>query len=678
MGLNLAIELNQGSGKFGPGQTYFAGFYPEGIAIADIKGDGINEVLVSSDDSGDIAVLMNDGTGKLTAPTFGYATGGWPWSIVAADFGRGKIDLAIPDDESTAMAYLKGRGDGTFVSGINYYANPSLAKESSSLWYDGYMVAAGDFNGTGMMGLALGMYPDWNFDPTVGVSLFMPSLTGSYAPVNVGSGGNMPYVAVADFNGDGKADIAASDQTNGVIQVFTGKGNGAFNVPVQYTPTNMSPTGLVAADLRGNGLKDLVVYDYNWDSSIGGITVFLNDGQGGFKTPVNCPLMYGGEFLAVADVNGDGIPDIVAVEYGDWDGDDNYVAVLLGDGAGGFTLQGEMDFQPTDPYSDTMYYPIGVALGDFNGDKKVDIALTYGDEDSYYNQYIVVMLNNGNWSSGNVGYDPTTAVAYPATLLDTYSSDSPSPSDIRAVDLNGDGKLDLVYTNYDYGTIGVLYGKGDGTFYDTVEYPVAADGYGLAIADLWSEGALSIAVASSDAPVVTVLRQVVNSFGGSADVSSLTVTAGGSGNVTITVSPGLAFSGTVTFSCPSPPPGVTCSFNPSTLTFPGNVYSTVLTVNTTGTNVAQLHPNVRRATGLWASFFGIGIVGCVLLGKGKKLSKRGKWMVAGMLVLLLFTFVGCWGGGGRTINTPTGSQNLNVQMQSGNIVKTIPVTLVVH
>lgn len=232
---------------------------------------------------------MGNGTGAVEDPSVGYVLGGSPHTpAVVADFNRdGKNDAIVPD-ESFNFAYLQGYGDGSFRSAINYYAQPTQVG-NGLLFSVG--IASGDFNGDGIPDFVIGNAKTGGH--IAGITVFLSNKDGSLQPgVNYtpATGAyELEYVAVGDFDGDGKLDIAATD-ANGGVWIFAGDGKGNFTA----TSTTPFPTdvqssyvamGVVAADFNGDGKTDLaVVNSYNSGAS-GDVGVLLNtsSGKGNFK-----------------------------------------------------------------------------------------------------------------------------------------------------------------------------------------------------------------------------------------------------------------------------------------------------------------------------------------------------------------------------------------------------------
>ena len=280
-----------------------------------------------------------------------------------------------------------------------------------------------------------------------------------FAPPQVTQADGMPAQSVvADFNGDGFPDVATVNASFGpsTMAVFLGKGNGEFQAPVSY-PTGVFTSGILAADFNQDGIPDIAAMSQE-DGTDGDVAIFLGNGDGTFRGPVDNVLGNFPVSIALGDFNRDGILDFVTVDYLN-----NVADVSLGNGDG--------TFQPIVPYP-IGSGPFSVVTGDFNGDGFIDIAAVNNNPDT-----MSVLLGNGD------GTFQTQQV---------YSTGS-SPEFIAAGDLNGDGNLDLIVANYGDPSVGVFLGKGDGTFQNQVSYPVTSNDSGLGIADLDGDGIPDIA-----------------------------------------------------------------------------------------------------------------------------------------------------------------------------------------
>jgi hypothetical protein len=249
----------------------------------------------------------------------------------------------------------------------------------------------------------------------------------SFAPAqNYTAGGDLQFVALADLNGDGKLDVAVADQDGGVgIQL--GNGDGTLQPVVTYDPA-LPADSLAIADLNGDGKLDIALAGSN-----GGFDVLLGNGDGTFRRPVH----YAGgariRSLVVTDFNGDGKPDVALADQGLFP-DCGGVKVFLNNGDGTFGGPATNRFECG---------PVGLAVGDFNEDGKVDLAIT-----AVADTEVGIMLGNGDGRF------------QPFQLLSLTSF----PMGVIAVDLEGNGHQDIVSANSGSLDLSIFAGHGDGTF----------------------------------------------------------------------------------------------------------------------------------------------------------------------------------------------------------------------
>jgi hypothetical protein len=497
----VTVYVNTGTGgAFNQGVYYpsasalLTPAQPGAVAIADVNGDGKNDILVTDEKGSDVLFLQGNGDGTVDDPTVGYAVGGSPQTpAVAADFnGDGKADVIVLDGNLN-FAYLQGYGDGSFRSAVNYYAQPVLAG-TGQLFSVG--IASGDFNGDGIPDFVIGN--GQTGIEVAGITVFLSNPDGSLQPgVRYGSATapnyEFQYVAVGDFNGDGKLDIAATDGLSGGVQIFTGKGDGTFTAGATFateTTGTYKTLGLVAGDFNGDGHPDLAVVNSTGTSTDVGILLNDAQGHGSFTLKSNSvlstPLSTSAQEITAADVNGDKKLDVVVPLSATPASASGAVAVLLGNGDG--TLQAENDASLGGCIKGQLcQFPIEAAVADVNGDGKPDLVVTINDQT--ITQGIVVALGKGDGTF-------LSPVLFPSSL--NQSSGAPDPIGVKIVDLNRDGHPDVVCTNSKFGTVSVLYGKGDGTFYDPIEFAAGRLPYDLAIADVNADGTLDV-VASGNA-----------------------------------------------------------------------------------------------------------------------------------------------------------------------------------
>jgi len=293
-------------------------------------------------------------------------------------------------------------------------------------------VAVGDFNGDGKLDLAVGnldFCSDTEQEPVCepgNISILLGDGDGNFAlassPATVW---NAYSVAVGDFNGDGKLDLAAVDNYEfSKVVVLLGDGAGNFTV-VSSPRVGYEPNSVATGDFNGDGKLDLATA--NSESST--VSILLGDGTGNF-TLASSPATGSVPFsVAVGDFNGDGKLDLAVANVGD-----NTISILLGDGTGNFTLA-------SSPATGSS--PASVAVGDFNGDGKLDLATANGGS-----QMLSVMLGDG---TGNF-------------ILASSPATGSSPASVAVGDFNGDGKLDLATANPESNTLSVMLGDGTGNF----------------------------------------------------------------------------------------------------------------------------------------------------------------------------------------------------------------------
>ncbi|HWY54570.1 MAG TPA: FG-GAP-like repeat-containing protein [Terriglobales bacterium] len=495
---NVTVYVNNGSGTFGTGTYYPAGARPSAVSVADVTGDGNGDVVVTDLNSAAIKVLPGNGSGAVGAATTGYVTGGAPLmpALIAHFSGASNpLGVVVPDNQAN-FVYLQGYGDGTFRSGINYYASPA----GGGFEPEGVGLASGDFNGDGIPDFVIGN-SDCLTCKHAPITVFISNADGSLKPgVNISPGGTyvLQFVAVADFDGDGKLDIAASDTLNGKVEIFYGNGDGTFGTPVPYaadSAANPHTVGIVAADINGDGKPDLAFVN-NFGSTIfaptsADVGVLINNGtnsrSGNFNTVVNTPLLSTvATELTAADVNGDKKLDLVVPLYGVCASNvctppGSAVAILLGNGDG--TFQAESDFSLVNNGT-TYLNPYDAAVGDLNGDGKVDLAVTMQDVTGA-TQGIAVALGNGD------GTFQTPTLLQSSPQNPQFAS-QPLPGYVKIADMDLDGRPDLVYTNALQGTVGILYGKGDGTFYDPIDFAANRWAWDFALADVNGDGDLDV------------------------------------------------------------------------------------------------------------------------------------------------------------------------------------------
>jgi hypothetical protein len=308
--------------------------------------------------------------------------------------------------------------------------------------------------------------------------------------------GTTPVATVAgDFNEDGKLDLATANYATGDVSVLLGNGDGTFQPAVSY-PAGLTPTFMAEGDFNGDGKLDLAVSNGTSNT----VSILLGNGDGTFQSPVQYNVGNNANYIAVGDFNNDKKPDLyvsdgntVALES---PGPLN-ISILFGNGDGTFQSPVETSVNPAvvapgrPPYINEM-----VALGDFNRDGFLDVAISYffgNPASGVFGGYLIILLGNGD------GTFQPPATYYPFGPFDyAYATWG-----VVAGDFNGDGQIDLAASG---GTgVWVWSGRGDGTFSFVPSPAGGYDGYGnsfdaAAVADLNNDGKLDLLALNIDLP----------------------------------------------------------------------------------------------------------------------------------------------------------------------------------
>jgi len=310
-------------------------------------------------------------------------------------------------------------------------------------------------------------------------TLFEPAQ--AYLTAGTGAAGTRAMVVV-DVNGDGKPDLVVANvctnvnNCDGNISVLLGNGDGTFQ-SAKATDAGFAGGSIAVADLNGDGKPDLVVSSGESCSPnpCGPlVNVLFGNGDGTFREGTKYDAGQELISLVLADVNQDGKLDIV-VATGPLSTPSNAVGVLLGNGDG--------TFQPVQNYDSGALgnYLTSLAVADVNGDGKLDLVV------AIYSGNVGVLLGNGDGT-----FQP----------VQTYNSGSTGSSSIAIADVNGDGKPDVLVTNYYVNNgcttspVGVLLGNGDGTFQSVQNFCTGALGaQSIAVADVNGDGNLDLLVA---------------------------------------------------------------------------------------------------------------------------------------------------------------------------------------
>jgi hypothetical protein len=339
------------------------------------------------------------------AVTSPEGVGSLPVHSAVGDFNLdGKLDLATANFNDHSVTILLGNGMGDFTQ-------PATSPEI--VGGDPFWVAVGDFNSDGKPDLAVADVSESN-----SVKILLGNGMGDFTQPATSpevAGAAPISVAVGDFNADGKADLAVVNQDSDNVTILLGNGTGDFT-PAPSSPESVgdTPQTVVIGDFNSDGKLDLATANYVTNN----VTILLGDGTGNFTQPATSPEAVGvnPEEVAVGDFNSDGKPDLAVANNGS-----NTVTILLGNGLGDFT-------QPATSPEAAGDGSNSVTVGDFNLDGKLDLATA-----NYFASTATILLGDG---TGNF----TPSAASPEAV-------GSNPESVRTGDFNADGRPDLVTTN---------------------------------------------------------------------------------------------------------------------------------------------------------------------------------------------------------------------------------------
>jgi len=389
-----------------------------------------------------------------------YASGHRPAAVAAGDLNGDLVqDLAVANAGDDTASVLLGNGDGTFRAPRSVYLGQGAGPHS---------IAIADFNRNGR--------PDLAVANTGGnaVAVLLGNGDGTFqAPVTTAAGASPSSVTTGDFNSDGRPDLAIANTGSNTVSVLLGNGDGGFQSP-RSVAVDGGPFFVTSGDFNRDSRPDLAVAN----AGSGRIAILRGNGDGTFQAPV---FLAPGNVLsvwsvAVGDFNGDGRQDLVPANTGA-----DTVSVLLGNGDG--------TFQPGAGFA-AGSGPTSVVPGDFNNDGRLDVAVANErDGTAEGSSTASVLLGNGD---GTFQAPRTFAIGSISWA-------------VAVGDFDGDGAQDLAAANTASTTVSVLLGEGDGSFPAALTIPVGHNPEGLAAGDFNADGRSDLAVSNAGSNTVSVL-----------------------------------------------------------------------------------------------------------------------------------------------------------------------------
>jgi hypothetical protein len=425
---NIVVLLGNGNGSFiqEANSPYSVGAFPSSVVAGDFNLDGRPDLAGASTFTGNVAILLaNPGGGFKNV--LAVAGGDQPASMVVNDFNQdGRPDWAVANSNSNDVNIQLNTCAGTECVNAGF---ASRNNRDRTVGTSPVSIAVADFNLDNKADMAVANFG--SNDVTIEVNTGDGILQMPAPPIAVGT--NPSYIAAGDFNQDAVPDLAVANQGSNNVTVLLGNGVSGFTPTGAPVAVGVLPQAIVVADFNQDGKGDFAVANQNSNN----VMIFLGNGSGGFAQAPNSPITVGTNpsHLAVGDFDLDAAPDLAVTNLGS-----NTVTVLLNRSFGDFGITPASSFP-------TGTNPRSVAVGDFNQDRKPDLAVV-----NFNSNNVTVLLGNGTG-----GFTPTGS---PVSV-------GLNPRSIVAHDFNKDGSTDLIVTNLNFNTYSVLICNGNGGFIPT-------------------------------------------------------------------------------------------------------------------------------------------------------------------------------------------------------------------
>ncbi len=579
----VATLRGNGDGTFQDPVKYATGANPLAVEAADLNGGGNLDLAVSEFKGNRIKILHGTPFGNFSTPPAGkaarLASGGGPQELVLKDFeGDGNIDIAVADSTANSISVFLGRGDGTFRAAKRFRGGSFPAA-----------LASGDFDRNGLPDLATGDYSGGR------VTLYRSRVTSvgfwSYSTipsVNLIAGTNPSALLADDFDYDGVMDIAVANRGSNNISVLLnrkfrfgnmsgmfGNFSSAVTTPAPGAPASFAslstisaPSGIASGVFTNLSSANNPAPDHRAglavaNSGNGTVAILLPGGNGTFILPQSAQsrqLLIAGNHpsaIKTANFKKGGNTDVAVCNQ-----DDGTVTVFLGNGDGTFgdgkgTVVSRSSVHVPYTVGDG---PVSLAVGDFNADGILDIAVANSGKGSDGNAIgsgsgsVSILFGKGDGTFGTAKtrlagtINPTSIAAGPggdlvisetngmATVLKNNGSGifslgksftvGASPAGILAQDVTDDRRPDIVTANSSDNTISLLTGKAAGGFNLPVDFSAGVNPVALAAHDFNGDGATDLAVADSGGGVTVLFGR---------DIATLTVNINNSSMGSVTV-----------------------------------------------------------------------------------------------------------------------------------------------
>jgi len=499
--------------NFASQQTFSAGYRPFSIAVADFNGDGRPDVVTADENGSYVCILLNTTPPGASSASFaaqqiflaGMTYISEAFSVGIADInGDGKPDLAVTNPNDAAITVLLNQT--TAGADTLNFSVPQAFASGSNPWH----ATVADVSGDGKPDLIVANFTG----DTVSVLLNTTApgaAAASFADRQAFEAGEyVQSVLAADVNGDGKPDLIATNDSSVSVLLNTSPTGAA--IPSFLPPTTFDATanfgGLAVADLNGDGKPDLVVVNNN---SANAAYVLTNTTVAGAATPSFAspqPFADGGRstFLTGGDVNGDGKPDLIVANI-----DVGSISVLLNTTAPP-TAAINFAAQQT---SATGTNPVASIAADINRDWLPDVVVANQGDNT-----VSILVNKT--------VPGATMPSFAAQQVFTLES---SPSSIFAADINGDSKIDLITANPTSNNVTVLLnttaaGAAASSFAYGQNFAAGSGAASVVAVDVNSDGKIDLIVANPNDDDVSILLNTTAPGSAIPSFSSSTSAAG--------------------------------------------------------------------------------------------------------------------------------------------------------
>lgn len=455
---NVVILLGHGDGTFNIGGASVLGTLPHSPILADLDLDGIQDIAIANPLADSVSILRGHGDGTF-APAITLGGYAYPYALAVGDVDvDGVPDVATANRVSASVTIRLGLGDVSFVDA----GTPSVQTQPTA-------VAFGDFDADDRLDLVSGGASlDWDANRICvlagcGDGTF---LAGTLVPV----GWTPASVAIADFNADGKDDVATANFSSDTVSVLVGTADGMLETAPSIA-TGAFPRDVVVADLDGDGGSDVVVLNSGWAT----VSILTGQDDGQFVLTGTVPVP--GVYTAVtADFDGDGRSDLATAN-----GLAGTVSVFLSQGGGAFSSAAT--YTPTSG-------PISVTSADFDGDGTLDLATANPGTDS-----VSLFFGQGS-ATFVVGGGPAVQ----------------SPYWLATADFDVDGRFDLAAASVNTSQVTVLVAQGGGVLSPSAAYAVGLNPGAIASGDINADGLPDLATADASGTASILIGQGAGLF----------------------------------------------------------------------------------------------------------------------------------------------------------------------